>query len=284
MTSLGTTEGTLYSKLLRINSGKAFTNGRVGYSPSNCIVDLGQNCQKVRRVSFISVVFSNTAYNILDSTYSDQSNVFRFGSAYYDLGHDLKIAKGYYNSTQLMKTIQDAMNALFVSNGFSETVAITQDPISNLVTVTYNSGILDAIFSLLDNQTTNGYSVWKLLGFQLPVQSTSTSPGTVTYTAPNVPNLAGLKQAYLRSSTLSPGNEFDEKGKLSDVSINIPVTAPFGSLNVWECKVDKLCEIIYSTPRNFQQIDFALVDEDGSVIELNGSTVRIELKIFFDKY
>lgn len=284
MTSLGTTEGTLYSKLLRINSSKAFTNGRVGYSPSNCIVDLGQNCQKVRRVSFISVVFSNTAYNILNGNYSDQSNVFRWRSHGYDTGRNGFLLKGFYNTTQLMAAIQTEMNRVFTINGHGETATLTQDPISNLVTITYDSGSVALQFGLLDNLPTDGFSVWKILGFTVPVYTESKSVGTATFTAPNVPNLAGLKQAYLRSSTLSPGNEFDEKGKLSDVCINIPVTAPFGSLNVWECKVDKLCEIIYSTPRNFQQIDFALVDEDGSVIELNGSTVRIELKIFFDKY
>lgn len=282
MTSIGYDQGALYSKLLRINSAKAYTNGKDGFSLTNCIVDLGQNCQRVKRVSFTSIVFSNTAYNILDSTYPDPNNEFRLltGTGTYSFS----VPKGFYNSSQLLAAMQSTIATALTTAGFGETFTFTQDPINNLVTFTYNKGTFggNATAQLLAN-TNNVASTWTFLGYKVPIGQTSLG-ASVTITASGVPSLSGIRQAYLRSSTLSPANQFDEKGKLSDISVVIPITAPYGFVNVWECKVDKLCEIIYSTPRNFQQIDFALVDEDGSVIDLNGGNIKIELKIYFDKY
>lgn len=282
MSSLGHDQGAYFSKLVRINSSKAWTNGKSGYSLTNCIVDLGQNCQKVKRVSFVNVVFSNTAYNILDLSYSDPNNQ---GTFITDSGtHTFTVAKGYYDITSLMTAVAASMNNVLTTAGFGESVSFNQAAAAGTVNLTYLKGTRpNALMTLVAN-TTLVASIWPSMGFRIGQTLGPFLSSGLILPAPDVPQLTGLRQVYLRSSTLSPGNQFDEKGKLSDVCINIPVTATFGAVNVWECKVDKLCEIIYSSPRNFQQIDFALVDEDGSVIDLNGSNIRIELKIYFDKY
>jgi len=53
-------------------------------------------------------------------------------------------------------------------------------------------------------------------------------------------------------------------------------------VNVFECKVDALCMIEYQTKRNLSVLDFQLVDDKGNIIELNGTTVKIELRMWTD--
>jgi hypothetical protein len=190
------------------------------------------------------------------------------------------VPPGFYDVTDLMTYIEDAIQAILTADGFGETFTLTQNAISYKVSGTYDKGTLTNSTFYLDFNSNFAKSTWAMLGFTSDRSSFIIGLPAI---GTSLPSLVGLRQVYLVSNVLSPGYQIDEKGKFQNVAINIPVTAPFGSVNVWDCKQDSLCEITYPTPRNLQRVDFKLTDEDGSIIDLNGTSVKIELKVWFNK-
>lgn len=282
----GGEKGFVYSKLIRVNSANSASNvSSGGKSLTDWVVDLGATCQQAKRISFISCVFNNTAYNINGPTSSDPNYL---GTYVIEQGGattvgTVSIPEGFYDTSGLLTTIQTLLQAVLTTAGNGETIVFTQNSLTNKVSFTYTKGTLPTgSFSLTANDNKQA-SVWKMIGFPVRTSEFYTSEDSTAVVAPNVPQLSGLRQVYLMSNMLAPGYQIDEKGTYQNVAINIPVTASYGSVNVWECKQDSLCEITYSSPRNLQQVDFRLTDEDGSVVDLHGSSVKVELKVWFNK-
>ncbi len=277
MSTSGDEKGYVYSKLVRINSGAATTKGQSGYSDTNFVINLGQSMQNVWRVSFVNVVFTNAAYNIRSSSLNSPNNRFEYkvGATNY-IG---LLGAGFYNSTQLMAAISTIVNGVFSGLGQGQSLLLTQDSISNRVLLTYNKGSsASTTFNLLTNADGSD-STWLNLGFSF---DTTSAVSLTPIVAENVPNLTGIRQVYLQSSTLAPGNQIDEQGIWQNVCLAIPVTAGFGEVNVFECKIDQLCQITYQAKRNLSVMDFQLVDDKGNIVNLNGTTMKIELKIWSD--
>jgi hypothetical protein len=279
----GSEKGFTYAKLLRVNSANAASNTvSEGKSYTDWEIDLGSTCQQVKRVSFLSCVFTNTAYNIIGG--SDSNNILTFSVTRVGgppiFRQTITVPPGFYDVTDLMTYIEDAIQAILTADGFGETFTLTQNAISYKVSGTYDKGTLTNSTFYLDFNSNFAKSTWAMLGFTSDRSSFIIGLPAI---GTSLPSLVGLRQVYLVSNVLSPGYQIDEKGKFQNVAINIPVTAPFGSVNVWDCKQDSLCEITYPTPRNLQRVDFKLTDEDGSIIDLNGTSVKIELKVWFNK-
>ena len=274
----GYTKSSLFSKMLRISADKRL-HGQGGDRSTNFVVDLGANLQRCKRLSIQSVTFPNNFYNVFNNSYNGQHN----NIGYIDhpgLPSTFTIAPGFYNTTQLMSAIVTAFNT--VATGHATITAFTQDPLSQLCTFTFNS---DSTATLIrfdkDNDGNSQASPWTLLGFS---GSVSTTVAPVTKTATSLPSMSGLTEAYIMSNTLAPSNAFDEKGQLSNVLIGIPITASFGQLNVFDCKVDVLCEVLYPRSRDIGLCDFMLVDRNGKEVNLNGGNVKLDLRVWFDHY
>lgn len=276
----GIEQGYKHSKLLRSNSAYAVSNGQGGYSLTNWISDLGTTCQQVNRVSIVSCVFTNNGYNVNGPTSTDPNYIASYNQNYMDEAFNhIQISEGFYNVTQLMSVFQAAIAPQMI-NG--QTFTFTQNPYSGKISFTWtHGGEPITTFTLISNYdvNVNVRSLWELLGFTIGQVATTGVPLEAT----NLPRLTGLRQVYLTSSALAPANQIDEKGDFQNVCVNIPISAPFGSVNVWECKVDSHCQITYLKPRNLQRVDFQLRDEDGSIIDLHGSSVKVELKVWFNK-
>lgn len=270
----GGEKGYVFSKLVRINSATALDSSK---SLTDWVADLGTTCQQVNRVSFQSVVFNNNGYNINGSGSTDPNYRldFRVGNAVSG-NFSAALDGGFYDITQAMTAAASKINALIGPFG-GQSVTFTQDPISYKVSLSYNAGTSGNISFLIQDEL--GGSAWANLGFSLGQLALTGAPLVAT----NLPSLTGLRQVYLTSSSLAPGNQIDEKGSYQNVCVNIPVTAAFGAVNVWECKVDSLCQITYKTARNLQRVDFQLRDEDGSIIDLHGGSVKVELRVWFNK-
>lgn len=278
MATSGDEKGYVYSKLVRINSGSAFTKDTPGYSDSNFIINLGSSLQNVWRVSILNVIFTNSAYNIRQKSTASPNATFSWSTANSGGTVFITVAEGFYNNSQLITAVVTAVNTVLATFGAGQSISISQDPISSRNILAYSPGTSGAPSFTLQPNADKSDSTWLNLGFSV----TSGNVAALTIIAPSVPNLIGLRQAFLQSSTLAPGNQIDEKGTWQNVLINIPVTAAFGSVNVFECKVDALCMIEYQSKRNLSVIDFQLVDDKGNVIELNGTTVKIELRVWTD--
>lgn len=272
----GYTKDSLFSKLLRISADKRLP-GQGGDRTTNFVVDLGSNLQRCKRLSIQSINFPNNFYNVYNNSFNGQYNnigYFTHGSTHYTF----TITPGFYNTAQLMSAITTAFNA----SAGGEITSFTQDPISGLCSFTFYSDTDGTLIQFeKDNNGNPQPSPFSLLGFT-GTAYTLTSP--ITVNATKLPSLAGLTEVYITSNALAPSNCFDEKGQLSNVLIGIPITAAFGQLNVFDCKVDVLCEVLYPRSRDLVRCDFMLVDRNGYEVNLNGGNVKLDLRVWFDHY
>jgi len=268
----GKETGYTFSKLVTVSGD----NGSVGsVSKTNFVINLGTNMQKITRVSICSVTFPNNAYNVNDSG-GGENNSFSI-----DLNgtvSEFEVKGGFYTTTTLMAAVQSAIQTYLTSLGNGQTFTLTQDSITQLVTATYGAGTSGIPSIILEDPVDDG-GIWALLGFtSLPLTVTTTA------TAPSLPSLGGLKEAILQSNALAQGNMFDKNGEQKNALLAIPITAAFGVSNVFECKVDALCEISYLSPRTLQAVDFYLTDKAGNIINLHGGNLVINLKVWFNRF
>lgn len=296
--SKGQFKGTENTRLFRVTADKRVPGLGLDRS-TNFVVDVGQTIQRVERMSITSVTFPNVFYNIIgyDTSYSyTAENVI-----YANMGGNIlttTIPAGYYSVGTLMNQISAQLNPLIQALEATDTIAFTFDPITNKVSGTFTSaGSYNQLTFLLPTST-------QLATAGLPSAMNMTSnpmtklgfvfsgsggislvfPTTVAKVATNLPSLLGLTKCYIRSQKLAASNSVDEKGTISSIMLPVVISAPFGGLNVFECKVDHLCEIIFSKPVDFNQLDIQLVDRSGNEVNLNGANLQIEFKIWFNNF
>lgn len=263
--------GYTFAKLVTVSGD----NGTAGsQSKTNFRVNLGPNMQKIARISILSVTFPNNAYNINGSG-GGANNQYNVTSG--TDSKDFTVDEGFYTTTTLISNVETAINDWLNGLGDGQSVSLSQDTTNQKVTITYTQGTGPASISLGDALRYSG--IWQILGFEPLPQTLTTS-----VTAANLPSLGGLKEVYLQSNELAPGNMYDVGGEQKNTLIAIPITAPFGVSNVWDCKQDVLCEITYLSPRSAQQCDFYLTDKGGNIVDLHGGNLVINLKVWFNRF
>jgi hypothetical protein len=83
---------------------------------------------------------------------------------------------------------------------------------------------------------------------------------------------------------MSPGNSFDEKGTQSDIFLAVMNIAEFGARTVFECKVSELCDLNYGLPRNLSSVDIQVVDHEGNELDLHGTDIDIEMRVYMNSF
>jgi hypothetical protein len=268
----GKETGYRFSKLVTVSGDKG-----IGPSKTNFVINLGMSVQCIKRVSIASVSFPNNAYNV-NGTGGGANNTFSITAN--SITTLYTVPPGFYTTATLITAVQTAVQAYLTGLGNGQTFTLTQDSISQIVSATYNQGTSGVTFMTIQDAAGNS-GVWELLGF---IGSAAINlPSGTAVAATNLPSLGGLKEVYLQSAALAMGNMFDGTGQ-KNVLLTIPITAPFGISNVFECKVDNLCEITYMGPRTLQQVDFQLTDKNGNIVDLHGGNLNINLKFWFDRY
>lgn len=275
----GKETGYTYAKLVTVRGdGRSSGNSNTDFKYS-----LGNTMQRVSRISIPSVQFRNNAYNVNGSG-GGANNTYGWAAGFAPVYGT--ITPGQYSTSTLMAALQSQINTVLTGYGLGQSIALAQDSLTNLVTLTYTIGS-GSSFTLLD--IANGDTgIWELLGFSglgseanpdvPPVRTSS------TLTATNFPSLGGLTEVYLQSNAIAPGNMIEKDGIQRNTLLAIPVTAAFGFLNTFECKVDSLCEISYLSPRMLQEVDFYLTDKHGNIVDLHGANLTINLKVWFNRY
>lgn len=270
MATTGGNKGANFSKLVSVSSSR-----RIQGTTSDFIFNAGQNLQNVQRVSIPTVSFFNNIYNITnDSTGVNNSYTYSY------LGnppHTFTLTPGFYSLSQILAL----MNA-DISNTYGPTNVWTYDPITNLVSFNVIGGSL----FVLNSGTNPSLGLMTSLGGG-PFVAINQSYGgvsTIQITGTTFPLLSSPTQVYLRSSTLAPSNSVEDQGRFTNTLLALAVNAPYLNLNLFECKVDSLCEILYSRPRDINNIDIKLTDRDGNVIDLHGGTLNVELRVWFNSY
>jgi len=264
--------GYTFAKLITISGADGSPDSK---SRTDFNVNLGPNMQKISRISIVSVTFPNNAYNINGSG-GGANNQYNVTSG--TDSKDFTVTEGFYTTTTLMSNVETAVNDWLTTLGDGQSITLTQDPTSQKVSITYTAGTGPASITIVDATVNSG--IWEILGWIDSLPTTVTTSAT----APYLPSLGGLKEVYLQSNELGPGNMYDKDGTQKNTLICIPITAPFGVSNVFECKVDSLCEITYLSPRSAQRCDFYFTDRGGNIVDLHGGNPIINLKVWFNRF
>jgi hypothetical protein len=283
MANKGYGKGTNLRKGLNINSSDRIQ--REHSSDSNFTIDFGMNLQQVKRVSVNSVIFNNVFYNVWETTLKS-NNYFTMivvGGAAAGT-YSIKVPQGHYDAPSLMEAIGDA-----VMDATSDQIDITFElsVSTNLVTAwisTFPVGTTSVRFLLTNANAPSRQDGWPfgLIGESTGDFFMAMNLDRTTFT--NMPSLNEPAVAYLMSSQIAPSGAFDEKGSYKNVILPIPITAPYLGRNVFDCKVDELCDIDYEPARNLDRVDFQLCDHNFDLLDLRGNSLNINLKVWIDSF
>lgn len=260
----GAEKGYVSSKYVSADSDKGTASILVEEEGSNFTVDYGSLLQNVKRIAVCTVQFPNNFYNII----SDRGrNVFSY--TYNSTDYSFNVTPGFYNISRLFTVIMTEMKAQ--QSGQTFVLDLQQDTGKTYI----QQGTLTVLPFTIKNTT-----IWTQLGFNSDTLVTDAS----FYVAPDFPALQGLTKVFLNSNALALGAGIDVGGEQKSQLMAIPVNQPFGAMVLFECKQEALCEITYPTRRNLQIVDFQLVDRNNEVVYLQGGTLKVELRVWFDTY
>ena len=278
--------GYQFSRLVRVSGEDATPASDDAYAKTNFIVDYGYNLQQIKRVSVLNVAFMNNAFNFIDTPADLSNNNFTIELDNGPINSvTYTIDPGFYNITQILTELNNAAADFKATYPLAPTVTFSVPTTSGFIQA--NIGVTTAGYTWRIFDSNASGAAFKLgplrqIGFSTGLITTTGAANTQTATV--LPSLQGLTDVSLVSAALAPGNCFDEKNLASSVLVVIPVTAPFGTLNVFECKQDVLCEVSYPTSRNIQRADFSLRDRFGNLVDLNGANLKITLRVWYNSY
>lgn len=113
-------------------------------------------------------------------------------------------------------------------------------------------------------------SLYKRLGFNNIDYTFNT-----TITSPNVINLAGIHNVFVKTNLINDGSIDQKTGKNSRTLISIPLTEPHYNLITYR-KLTHFDDIII-TNRTINDLNIELTDEDGNHLNLNGEEWTLAL-------
>jgi len=265
MATWGSQKGMAYTKLVHVAADKDTKP-----SSTNFIFNGGTSLQQVLRVSINSVGFYNNIYNIYNDT-RGANNTYTYQ---YGFNRTFTLTPGFYN----IGTILNLMNADLVAAGAGGDVSWTFNPITNYVSLNVVSAGSQLVLNVPGPNPPLGLMTTLGGGVFLETKNFNAMPGV--YQGATFPLLSGPTKLYLRSSALSPCNGIQNDGVFINTLLALPVTAAPNTYNLFDCKVDSLCEISYKIPRNLNFIDIQLTDRYGNIMDLHGGSLDIELRIW----
>lgn len=247
-----------------------------GSSPSNSdfTITLKETyyTQNISRIQIKEVIVPNCFYNISDGDQTKgngpannqlilQSTI--NGQIIFNLD------AGQYNIIQLMSTLQTVMNNIL--SGFGDSVVITRNDITNLLTFTF------AVGSYAFNSSS---SIAKVLGFYDSISDGP--PGTTVYTLPYPPDLSGINTVYLHSRILSDSCSIDASFGLINMFESISMhNVPYGTFAYKLNPDNELATINYMSPRNLSKIDIRLRDREGNRLDIGTKRLSVVIKVYY---
>jgi len=267
-------ENTTFSRDLRVSNIHA-TNATD--TQSNFTVNLNRMTEtnNIVRVVLKSVSFVNNAYNIYTSGVH-QNNEFDWEIQGGASGTVTIPQEGFYTTTNLIDIIAPIIETAAQLVEPAATVTMSSGNFSKKIEMVVTGAAVVVI--LPASGTLN-----KVLGNDVSVNVTA-SPGGTIHVFDSVPNLGGLNNVYVHSTTVGEGNLVDGDVESHDIIGSVPVggVVPFGSVVHYSSFDDELDSINYRSFRNFDSINISLRDLDTNIIELNGGEpTEIILKMYY---
>jgi hypothetical protein len=248
-----------FSTILNINSKYRTVDS---ISSTNFNISVGQSIN-IKQMVVKNVTIPNTSYNI-----NSTNNQLRW---VYNSSNKLStLPIGQYNLAELASALQTA----FIVYDAGATVTI--NPLTQKLV--YHFSLPAQI--LINSDSSLSY----LIGFNL-ASGVLAFPATAgaNFTAPTLPNLAGIRNFFICSRTLAQGfNSVLQNGTNLPMILAMPNTVPFGSLNHYQSNDILLDVKSYKQLQNVQYIDIQILDENNNIVNLNGEDISLSLLMYFD--
>jgi len=229
--------------------------------------------QSIDRIIIKEVIVPNAFYNI-----SDGDPVKGNGPAnniliieYLELATQIPviITAGQYNILQLIAVLQSAINVAL--SGYSITVTITRDDITNLLSFNF---VTTATLTFLSTSP-----MASVLGY---ISNVSYLPSTFTIRMPDPPDLSGINSVYIHSEALSDGSGIDaSKGIINLVESVSMATTAYGTFAYKQNSDTELCTINYTMPKNLNVIDIRLRDREGNLLNIGTKRLTLMVKMYY---
>lgn len=265
---MGEIENNTFSRILRISNIHSVNENDTN---SNFTVNLNRMTEtnNIIRCVCKSVSFQNNAYNInslnnrLDFTATNAG-----GSP--SIASFITVPEGFYTVNELMAIMEVLINIELVP--VSGTVTFALEPYTYLMSYATNG--LDGI-RFLTEATDNNSTLSSTIGLlDSPTEVT-------TLIFQEVPQLTGLEQVYIHSTTIAEGNLVDGDVENHDILAEVPINVAFGARVFYESMDDELDSINYKSERNYNTITIQLRDVKNNIIKLNGGITTINLKLYY---
>jgi hypothetical protein len=230
-----------------------------GQTNSDFTVSYKDNdCQQVLKCVVKDVFIPNQFYNI-----TDDNNKLRVLGGSMGLPEDAVVVAGQYNIDQLISALTIAIDNLLVT----DSVVITKNTITNILTFTTTSGLLLSASSSMS-----------------PVIGLTSSPSGNVIVMDEPWNLNDLQFVQVHSNAVGSAHGLDaSRGIISLIETVSMVETPFGAVAHRQNNDDIISEILYDQPRNMFNIDIRLRDQDGKLLSLpSNHNCTVILKIYFD--
>jgi len=250
----------LRSKLLRINSAERLKAAAYGYTSSNFRLDYNLNIPdlvKVHSIVLKSCSIPNTQYNI-----GLENNSFLFSTG--GVLSTIPLLVGNYTIAELITALTTSAQAIAVGMSI-----VIQSPTGKLeFSFTTNSRLYTS---------SEGNELGDTLGLTI-----GSGVDVPQFLAPSLPNLTGLQNVYIVSRTLSGGAGLIDP-KLNQLAIfaHVQMISPFGTYNHYISPEERSDEIFFPSDRTLGEVDIALVNDQGVVIDLQGLEWNCIIKIYY---
>lgn len=248
---------TLKHKLLRISSRDRNNLANTTSSDFTITLDNIDSAHDLKSVVVKHISFTNTIYNI-----TSKNNTLTYNIA--SSPTSVSIAVGQYTATQF-KTALEAVASGIV-------LVMTLDPI----TYKYTLATTTAIEWLpIDNNP-----MAEILGI-----STGSGSDVTSHVCASTVNLSGIQNLFVRCSNLSFTNLVSSRANInSDVLAIIPITSEFGFNEQYissHSEIDDVDSLSLHSGKNIQKMNIKLTDDDGDIVDMNGSDIILVLKVYY---
>lgn len=268
---MGEIENNTFSRLLRISNIHSVNE-------NDTITDFTVNLNRMTETNNIiravvkSVSFPNNAYNIYTSG-PQKNNVFNFDIAGVGSYSVTIQEEGFYSTQQLIDIIKPQIQASLD--------VIDPTNILTMVIGDYSKKIEYSLSKLTASLDIPGLGGDGGLNSVLGNTSDFVVNGSSVTTSQEVPDLYGLTNVYLHSTTLAEGNLADGDVENHDIITEIPVDVIYGQMVNYESRDDELDSVNYLSFRNYDNIKLTLKDLRDNIIQLNGGDFVVVLKIYY---
>lgn len=234
-------------------------------SVSDFTISIGQSIS-INQSVVQAVTLPNTVYNINDTNNVAFVNLIGLGT------YVILVPVGQYNLVDFITALQTLLSGIDIG------ATVVQNPLTLKLDFTFS---YPASFSTQSNSPLS-----KVLGTYVNNTGSPVSYPAIpvtSFSAFALPNLTGLRNIYICSRILGQGvNSILENGVNLPLVLNMPNTAPFGSVNYFECNETLLNLKTYKQGQNTQYIDIQLRDIDGNIIDLNGQEWGMTMLVYYD--